>query len=383
MSTLYVHPRNYAPRHNHYKHGAPNKSPRHLRLKQEEEEEEEKWYESNSYFRSKDEQTSNNNKHEEKQSYYDNDNDDDNCNEVPPQLFFPIEHISGNQQTHHQDDEYQDNEYEDNEYQEQQYHQQQSMEYLQQLPLINDNYGFDIESIESSQFVEELNQQRIENEKLLIKLRDDERKYLKVHKHYEKKNTQLKLKINEFETNNPNIVRDVKNIKDLLIEHQKENKIHQQQSIDFQLSRNNLWQSVSKNMQLLQNVNNLNKQIDQYHLLIAKKSQQVKKINRKIKHKFDKDKDKDKDNENNKDNKEDQKKQEETKEEEEDINDYCLCHDNNNNIINDGCCYQFQSDQDELQFYADKIAAKNKRYHQILQLLRNKVDQLRQFRVRL
>lgn len=126
-----------------------------------------------------------------------------------------------------------------------------------------------------SEIQNELNAQRLKNESLLAKLHHDQKKFLKVCKHYEKKNGVLKGEVAAHEQSNTHSVQSAKMMKSLLSEHQTECDLNQQEQIQGQISKSVLWKGVSTNMQLLSEVNALNKQIDSYHLLIAKKNQQL------------------------------------------------------------------------------------------------------------
>merc|ERR1712130_868867 len=121
----------------------------------------------------------------------------------------------------------------------------------------------------------ELNGQRLKNEALLAKLHNDQKKFLKVCKHYEKKNGRLQERVVSVAKKNKTSVQSAKVMKSLLVEHKSVVDLNQNENIQCQVIKGNLWKGISTNMGLLSEVNTLNKQIDAYHLLIAKKNQEI------------------------------------------------------------------------------------------------------------
>merc|ERR1712154_587188 len=203
------------------------------------------------------------------------------------------------------------------------------------------------------------NGQRLKNEALLAKLHNDQKKFLKVCKHYEKKNGRLQERVVSVAKKNKTSVQSAKVMKSLLVEHKSVVDLNQNENIQC-----NLWKGISTNMQLLSEVNTLNKQIDAYHLLIAKKNQEIGQQTT-----------------TNKDivNDDDQKtEQQPTKEQiyiDDDSKEEQLEPPKNNNW--DTMSIGTNNGGDPTANYAEQLIARNKRYHEILALLRKKVDELR------
>merc|ERR1712129_157984 len=137
------------------------------------------------------------------------------------------------------------------------------------------------------------------------------------------------------------------------------------------------WKGVTRNMHLLTEVDSLNKQIDSYLLLIAKKNREVTL---------------------------DRMKREDDAKDAADETDKSMNDKNDDQKVNDAKAYSYQSPKKLKPFvakddpylspmsicsqsvsprknpkeaYADELIAKNKRYYDIMKLLRKKVDELR------
>eukprot|EP01083_Nonionella_stella_P067848 179727_1 len=225
----------------------------------------------------------------------------------------------------------------------------------------------------------ELNNQRLKNETLLAKLHMDQKKFLKVCKHYEKKNAKLQENAATVAKKNKTSVQSANVMVSLLKEHKSEMGMNQQENVQSQVCKAALWKGIATNMQLLSEVNSLNKQIDAYHLLIAKKNQEYT------------------NNKNTRDSESSEKKTNKEEDSNDDIkepessspgaeNSTTTAGFDTMSIHSTNTAYNGNTNTDSddpAANYAQQLIARNKRYHEILALLRQKVDELRACRKKL
>jgi len=141
--------------------------------------------------------------------------------------------------------------------------------------LLNVDDFSELEKLSIQEIQGKLNAQRFQNEQLLAKLHCDQKKFQKIWKHYEKKNELLQRQITMLEAENPAGNECAQRMNTLFNEHQTELDLNQQEHIQYEQSKSMLWNGISTNMQLLADVNSLTKSIDNYHLLISKKRKQA------------------------------------------------------------------------------------------------------------
>lgn len=234
-----------------------------------------------------------------------------------------------------------------------------------------------------------LDEQRLQNGSILAKLHCDQEQFLNVCQEYENQNDLLKREIIKYEQENEGITDKVQMIQNILIEHKNENLIQNEEVRQSEIVKASLWEAVSTNMTLLQQVNELNHQIDSYHVLIAKKSQQLTILEKeRAKKEKEKEEKESETNGNDNDNLDDDKETiTNSKIESKDTPfDAMSVGTLNTNWFDFPLSSELESRMDEediLKSYADQLVSKNQRYHEILKLLRNKVDELRDTRTRL
>ena len=224
-----------------------------------------------------------------------------------------------------------------------------------------------LDKLSMQQLQRELDNQRLGNEVLLAKLHNDQKKFLRVVKHEEKKKHNIQQAMTQYAQTNANglSVESAVTMKTMLQEHKRLLGLNEQMAMQHQSSKDSLWKGVTTNMRLLSEVNSLNKQIDAYHLLIAKKNREM------ILDEMKQDED-----------------QKELEEDDESIGAHvqmeqnCQIDEDVKDPEEEG--YICQSPQythdDPKAEYAQQLIAKNKRYREIMTLLREKVDELRECR---
>jgi len=251
------------------------------------------------------------------------------------------------------------------------------------------------QDVEISIIHSKLDEQRLENGKILAQLHCDQDQFLNICQHYQYQNGLLKDEISKFEQENESISNQVQDIQNILIQHKNENIIQNEEIRQSEIIKASLWEAVSTNMRLLQQVGELNGQIDCYHVLIAKTSQQLTILEKEKEAKKEKERQEiTTDNNNNNgggDNNLDGNDEKETItnlkiESKETPFDLMSVGTLNTNWFDFQSNSELDSRMDEgdiLKSYADQLVSKNERYQEILKLLRNKVDELRDTRTRL
>jgi len=115
-----------------------------------------------------------------------------------------------------------------------------------------------------------LEQQRLENDKLLTKLISDQKKFVRICKHYEKKLFRVQREATEVKH-----AQNADKMQSLLEKHRKATEVTQRAIVDGKAVKDAVWKEVTFNMELVNVVYTLNKNIDCYHILIAKKNEEL------------------------------------------------------------------------------------------------------------
>lgn len=195
-----------------------------------------------------------------------------------------------------------------------------------------------------------LHAQRLENERLLAKLHTDQKAFVKISKHYERKHAKLKQSTAQFKAKNDASQQMASGkLQKLLREHQSEIFINQNETMRSQVVKGALWKAVSTNTRFIEEVHSQNKKIDCFRKLIASKSQQIQ----------------------------NQKLQTHAKTKSSDDDDCKTKESRTATAIAKGITSAPPDLLDPRQMYARQLIAKNKRYKEVLALLRKKVDVLR------
>lgn len=107
----------------------------------------------------------------------------------------------------------------------------------------------------------ELDTQRMANEELMVKFHRDEKKFMRVLKHYEKKNDALQQDINNHAKNQDTVVHAAQAMKALLKERKTVMALSEAESFQHQMLKSALWQNGATNMQILAEIDVLKHQV--------------------------------------------------------------------------------------------------------------------------
>merc|ERR1719295_2087558 len=242
-------------------------------------------------------------------------------------------------------------------------------EYVDGKVYVNNRECTDFHKVSTSKIRASLNAQRLENEKLLAKLHTDQKDYVKISKHYERKHAKLKEATTKLQRANSRTEMSAASQQSAMVTQ----KLMNEQNIEIQLNHNEtarlqvtkgaLWKAVTTNMRLVNEIHDRNKKIDCLKQVIAQNKQTLK-----------------------------EPVCDDYKEKEAKITDAASkantksqprCADDDGKMAEDIITPSAVSQPDPSalldprQVYAAQLVAKTKRYEEILDLLRKKVDVLR------
>jgi len=251
-------------------------------------------------------------------------------------------------------------------------------EYVDGKVFVNHRECTDFHKVSTSAIHAGLRAQRLENKKLLAKLHTDQKAFVKISKHYERKHAKLKQSVtaarsNSHKTRSQASLQSASIVQKLLSQHQSELQINQNETIRSQVTKGALWKGVTTNMRLVQEIHEHNKKIDCFRLLIANKSQQKSQNKSQLKQPSSDDHKQEPDTTTVMGVVSAAKRKSQPR-----------CDDDDDGKEADDTAAAPRMTPrvllDPRQMYAAQLVAKNKRYDEILALLRKKVDVLRAHR---